>query len=116
MFDGKVARTKKNRTDDEKLFGVQIDSLCDVICFGVFPALFCYFLGVRGILGVFAIAYYGICSVIRLAFFNVLETNRQRVEDGANKFYHGCFRKSIQLDTVCFIIYCWNSLYCEFQT
>ena len=34
MFDGKIARTKKNRTDDEKLFGVQIDSLCDVVCFG----------------------------------------------------------------------------------
>lgn len=89
MFDGKIARTKKNRTDDEKLFGVQIDSLCDVICFGIFPALFCYYLGVRGLLGVFAMAYYGICSVIRLAFFNVLETNRQRVEDGANQFYHG---------------------------
>ena len=34
MFDGKIARTKKNRTEDEKLFGVQIDSLCDVVCFG----------------------------------------------------------------------------------
>lgn len=32
MFDGKIARSKKNRTDDEKLFGIQIDSLCDVIC------------------------------------------------------------------------------------
>lgn len=89
MFDGKVARTKKNRTADQKLFGVQIDSLCDVVCFGIFPALFCYFLGVRGILGIIAISYYGVCSVIRLAFFNVLETNRQATENGANKFYHG---------------------------
>ena len=31
MFDGKIARTKKNRTDDEKNFGIQIDSLCDVV-------------------------------------------------------------------------------------
>ncbi len=83
MFDGKVARTKKDRTDDQKLFGVQIDSLCDVVCFGIFPAMICYILG--GII----IAYYGVCSVIRLAFFNVLETNRQREEDGANKYYHG---------------------------
>ena len=45
MFDGKIARTKKDRTDDEKAFGIQIDSLCDVICFGVFPALICYLLG-----------------------------------------------------------------------
>lgn len=89
MFDGKVARTKKDRTDDEKLFGVQIDSLCDVVCFGVFPALLCYLLGVRGILGSVVISYYCVCSVIRLAFFNVLETNRQRVEEGANKYYRG---------------------------
>lgn len=89
MFDGKIARTKKNRSDDQKLFGVQIDSLCDVICFGVFPALLCYILGVRGILGGIVIAYYCVCSVIRLGFFNVLETNRQRKEDGANKYYHG---------------------------
>lgn len=89
MFDGKIARTKKNRTDDQKLFGVQIDSLCDVICFGIFPAMICYVLGVRGILGGVVIAYYSVCSVIRLGFFNVLETNRQREEEGANKYYHG---------------------------
>ena len=89
MFDGKIARTKKDRTDDEKLFGVQIDSLCDVICFGVFPAVICYVLGVRGVLGGIAIGYYSVCSVIRLGFFNVLETNRQLKEDGANKYYHG---------------------------
>lgn len=89
MFDGKIARTKKNRTDDEKLFGVQIDSLCDVVCFGVFPAVICFALGLRGIIGGIVIAYYCVCSVIRLGFFNVLETNRQRTEDGANKYYHG---------------------------
>lgn len=89
MFDGKIARTKKDRTDDEKLFGVQIDSLCDVICFGVFPAVICYVLGVRGVIGGIAIGYYSVCSVIRLGFFNVLETNRQLKEDGANKYYHG---------------------------
>lgn len=89
MFDGKIARTKKDRTDDEKLFGIQIDSLCDVICFGVFPTVLCYILGVRGILGGIVIGYYCVCSVIRLGFFNVLETNRQMKEDGANKYYHG---------------------------
>lgn len=89
MLDGKVARTKKNRTADEKLFGVQIDSLCDVICFGIFPVVLCYILGVRGVIGGIVIGYYSICSVIRLGFFNVLETNRQMKEDGANKYYRG---------------------------
>ena len=80
MFDGKIARSKKNRTDDEKLYGVQIDSLCDVVCFGIFPALICFLIGVRGPVGNLVIGYYCICSVIRLAFFNVLETRRQQVE------------------------------------
>lgn len=89
MFDGKIARSKKNRTDQEKLFGMQIDSLCDIVCFGVFPAMICYLMGVRGVIGWILIGYYCVCSVIRLAYFNVLETERQQVEEGANHFYHG---------------------------
>lgn len=89
MFDGKIARTKKNRTDDEKMFGIQIDSLCDIVCFGAFPALICYLLGVRGVPGLMIIFIYCICSVIRLAYFNVLEIKRQQTEDGTGKYYHG---------------------------
>ena len=37
-FDGKVARTKQDRTENEKKFGVQIDSLSDLVAFGVLPA------------------------------------------------------------------------------
>ena len=44
-FDGAVARTKKNRTEDEKSYGIQLDSLCDAIAFGVFPAIICYMMG-----------------------------------------------------------------------
>lgn len=88
-FDGKVARTKKDRTDAQKLFGIQLDSLCDIVCFGIFPALICYHLGVRGSLGFIAISYYCLCAVMRLAFFNVLETNRQMDASSGEKVYHG---------------------------
>lgn len=88
-FDGRVARAKKDRTEDEKAFGIQLDSLCDVICFGVFPALICYLLGVRGTLGLLVVFFYCVCAVIRLAFFNVLEGKRQQTEGGCNKVYHG---------------------------
>ena len=88
-FDGRIARTKKNRTDDEKAFGVQLDSLCDVICFGIFPAIICYLLGVRGVIGVILVMFYCLCAVIRLAFFNVLEAKRQANEGGATKVYRG---------------------------
>ena len=75
MFDGKVARRKTDRTDDEKLFGIQLDSLCDVVAFGAFPAFLCYCMGVTGRIGFLAIAFYSVSGVIRLAYFNVLETN-----------------------------------------
>ena len=39
MFDGTIASTKKDRTKDEKSFGIQIDSLSDLICFGVLPSV-----------------------------------------------------------------------------
>lgn len=38
-FDGKVARSKKDRTEQMKKFGIQIDSLSDLIAFGVLPVL-----------------------------------------------------------------------------
>lgn len=88
-FDGTVARSKKNRTDDEKAFGIQIDSLCDCVSFGVFPAMLCYFMGVNGLIGTAIISAFALCAVIRLGFFNVMEAKRQQTEDGGNKIYRG---------------------------
>jgi CDP-diacylglycerol--serine O-phosphatidyltransferase len=85
-MDGRVARAKKNRTDKERLFGIQIDSLCDVISFGVAPSVLCYMLGLRGWLGCVAIGFYSLCCVIRLGYYNVLETNRAPDEKCV---YHG---------------------------
>ena len=96
-FDGRVARSKKDRTEDEKAYGIQLDSLCDVICFGVFPALICYLLGVRGVLGLSIVFFYCICAVIRLAFFNVQEGKRQQTEGGCNKVYRGLPVTSISM-------------------
>ena len=96
-FDGTVARTKKDRTDDEKAFGIQLDSLCDVVSFGVFPAVLCYFMGVNGTLGILCMCAYCLCAVIRLAFFNVLESKRQQTEGGSNKFYRGLPVTSISI-------------------
>lgn len=88
-FDGTVARTKKNRTEDERAFGIQLDSLCDVISFGLCPAYICYAMGVDGTAGVLHLMVYCLCAVIRLAYFNVLEGNRQKTEGGSNKEYRG---------------------------
>lgn len=96
-FDGMVARTKKNRTEDERAFGIQLDSLCDVISFGVAPAFLCYCMGADGVFGLVCVCLYSLCALIRLAFFNVLEAKRQQVEDGCNKFYRGLPVTSISM-------------------
>ena len=88
-FDGMVARSKKNRTEDEKAYGIQLDSLCDIVSFGVCPAFICYEMGVNGIFGILILMAYCLCALIRLAFFNVLEEKRQKEEGGANKYYRG---------------------------
>ncbi|HIX77864.1 MAG TPA: CDP-alcohol phosphatidyltransferase family protein [Candidatus Fusicatenibacter merdavium] len=89
MFDGKIARTKKDRTEDEKNFGIQIDSLCDVVCFGVFPIVLCYHLGMRYFCSMILLVFYGLAGVIRLGYFNVMETKRQSETDEARKYYQG---------------------------
>lgn len=89
MFDGKVARTKKNRTDEEKSFGIQIDSLCDVICFGVLPVIICYNMGMRSITGIGVLVMYCLCGLIRLGYFNVMEQSRQKRTNENRKYYQG---------------------------
>ncbi len=88
-FDGTVARSKKNRTEDEKAFGIQLDSLCDVVSFGVFPAMLCFHMGVSGVVGRIILALYCVCGVMRLGYFNVQEGKRQQVEEGGNKAFRG---------------------------
>lgn len=89
MFDGKIARTKKNRTVDEESFGIQIDSLCDIVCFGVLPIIICYKLGMDQIWSMAILALYGLAGLIRLGYFNVMEAKRQAQEGGARKYYQG---------------------------
>ena len=98
MFDGKVARMKKDRTEDEKRFGIQIDSLCDVVCFGAFPMILCYSIGMRGPAGISILVFYLIAGVIRLAFFNVMEEKRQEETDEARKYYQGLPITSIAIN------------------
>lgn len=70
MFDGRVARTMK-RTSMQENFGVQIDSLSDLICFGVFPACIVYRLGQHRHFLIPVLVFFVICGLVRLAFFNV---------------------------------------------
>jgi CDP-diacylglycerol--serine O-phosphatidyltransferase len=78
-FDGRVARMTKTQSE----FGVELDSLADVITFGVAPAILVYKWALFGLgtMGMVVCAIYAACGAIRLARFNVLahsETSVQR--------------------------------------
>lgn len=88
-FDGKIARSKKNRSDDEKLYGIQLDSLADIVSFGVYPAMIAYLMGMRELIDVFILCLYVVNGVIRLSFFNVLATNRFYNPNDEESTYHG---------------------------
>lgn len=93
--DGRIARTKKNRTTTEKGFGIQIDSLNDVMCFGVLPALVAYVLAAREWIGavpvwyIVVLIFFVLAGLIRLAYFNVTEEERQRSSTEPRKYYLG---------------------------
>jgi CDP-diacylglycerol--serine O-phosphatidyltransferase len=97
MFDGKVARTKKDRTESEKQFGIQIDSLCDAICFGVLPVAIGYSVGMRNWFDMPILLIFPLCAVIRLAYFNVAEEERQKQTADVRKVYEGLPVTSVAL-------------------
>ena len=88
-FDGKVARTKKNRTEDQKRFGIQIDSLCNIVCFGVCPVIICWFSGMQTPWEVSILILYWLAGLIRLAYYNVMEEKRQNETSENRKYYQG---------------------------
>ena len=72
-FDGRIARSKKDRTLSEIRFGIQLDSLCDVICFGALPCCIGYALGMNKWFYIPIFCFYCICAVTRLSYFNMKE-------------------------------------------
>ncbi len=83
-FDGRVARMTKTQSE----FGVELDSLADVISFGVAPALLVYkwALAPLGFVGLMLSFAYAACGALRLARFNVLA---HRGDKGSSRFFVG---------------------------
>ena len=89
MFDGIVARTKKDRTDEEKRFGIQLDSLSDIVCFGVLPFVIGVSLGANAWWQIAIMALFALAGLIRLAYYNVTEETRQQQTSEKRKHYLG---------------------------
>ncbi|MCR5320861.1 MAG: CDP-alcohol phosphatidyltransferase family protein [Lachnospiraceae bacterium] len=88
MFDGAVASTK-DRNKSEKRFGIQIDSLSDLISFGVMPAIFTYMIAGKTLLSGTVASGFALAALIRLAYFNVTEEERQDRTNESRTVFQG---------------------------
>ena len=88
-FDGRIARTKKDRTEQEKRFGIQIDSLNDLVCFGVLPAAIGWSMDCDRLWFLATMSFFALCALIRLAYFNVTEEERQDKTNENRRYYLG---------------------------
>lgn len=86
VLDGYVARLNRGR---QSLLGADLDSLADVISFGVAPAVLGYTLGLRGGWDMAILTYFVVCGVSRLARFNVTAASLADTETGKVKYFEG---------------------------
>ena len=86
VLDGYVARLNKKR---QSVLGADLDSLADVISFGVAPAVLGFTLGMRGGWDMLILTYFVICGVSRLARFNVTAAALSDAETGKVKYFEG---------------------------
>ncbi|HYJ07639.1 MAG TPA: CDP-alcohol phosphatidyltransferase family protein, partial [Polyangiaceae bacterium] len=82
--DGRVARWRRRSS----ALGADLDSLADVISFGMAPAALGFALGLRGVLDVTALLYFVACGISRLARFNATLDDLSG-DSGKVKYFEG---------------------------
>ena len=86
VLDGYVARLDHTR---QSALGADLDSLADVISFGVAPAVLGFTLGLRGGWDMLILTFCGVCGVSRLARFNVTAAALADADTGKVKYFEG---------------------------
>jgi CDP-diacylglycerol--serine O-phosphatidyltransferase len=86
VLDGYVARLNRRR---QSALGGDLDSLADVISFGVAPAVLGFTLGLRGGWDMAILTYFVVCGVSRLARFNVTAASLADSSTGKVKYFEG---------------------------
>jgi CDP-diacylglycerol--serine O-phosphatidyltransferase len=84
FFDGRVARMRQKVS----MLGQELDSLADLVSFGVAPAVLAFALGMRGGLDAAALIYFVGCGISRLARFNATAASLAD-ESGKVKYFEG---------------------------
>ena len=88
LFDGSIAHTRA-RTINEKKFGIQIDSLADLVCFGILPAAIGFSIGMTRWYEAAVLIVYVLAALIRLAYYNVTEDEIEFCENSKRVYYDG---------------------------
>ncbi|MDP3608003.1 MAG: CDP-diacylglycerol--serine O-phosphatidyltransferase [Methylophilus sp.] len=81
VLDGRIARWRQQTS----AMGRELDSLADVISFGVAPAVIGYGCGMQGLYDRIALAYFVACGVSRLARYNI---TAEALSEGEGKVTH----------------------------
>ena len=85
VFDGRIARMRNTQS----VLGRELDSLADVISFGVAPAAMAFGVGLDGFWDCLVLAYFVACGVSRLARYNVTAEALAQDATGKVKYFEG---------------------------
>lgn len=85
FLDGRVARLRNKSS----LMGQELDSLADLVSFGVGPATAAFTLGVNTTLDQVLLTVFVLCGLTRLARFNVTVANIPKDGSGKSKYFEG---------------------------
>ncbi|CAA21446.2 CDP-diacylglycerol--serine O-phosphatidyltransferase [Schizosaccharomyces pombe] len=98
FLDGKVARWRGKSS----LMGQELDSLADLISFGVSPAVFAFCCGFQTFLDTVILSLFVLCGLTRLARFNVSVNSIPKDGSGKSQFFEGTpIPTTLSLVTVC---------------
>lgn len=86
VLDGYVARIDSGR---QSRLGADLDSLADIVSFGVAPAVLGYTLGLRGLWDVVLLTFFVCCGISRLARFNVTSASLTNTATGKVRYFEG---------------------------
>lgn len=96
LFDGRIARSNPNRSEHQQFYGIQLDSLCDMVSFGIAPCFIAFSMGFNGVLDVIIYLIFIVCGAVRLAYFNTLAND---APGKSMKYYRG-----VPIPVSCFFI------------
>jgi CDP-diacylglycerol--serine O-phosphatidyltransferase len=85
IVDGYWAR----HSHRQSALGADLDSLADIVSFGVAPAVLGFTLGMRGGWDMVVLAYFVVCGISRLARFNVTAAALTDAKSGKVKYFEG---------------------------